>query len=131
MHDGKKSAAELRAELRELRKDAVKPVSKMRIGDVSAEIEKLKKGREETPLPAATPSSAGKKKMMSAVESVKEAKMMEFPQTPAASMKKSSTAAGKSSAADAKKPAGGDAKKKSKLQRLKEMMEQMSDTEED
>ena len=123
----KKSAADLRKELRELRKEYVKPVSRMRLGDISAEIEKLRANREETPAPAATPSSASKKKMMSTVEDIKTAKAMEFPQKPSAGEKKSRMAAGKSSApADAKTVSGE--KKKSKLERL---MAMMSDTDED
>lgn len=126
----KKSAAELRAELRELRKSQVKPVSRMKMGDISAEIEKLRGAREETPLPAAAPSSASKKKMMSAVESVKEAKMMEFPQTPLASGKKSSTAVGKSSAAEEKKPVT-ESKKKSKKDMMMKLMAMMESSDEE
>ena len=118
------SAKELRDELRAMRKEAVKPVSKMRKGDVAAEIEKLKAGREETPAPAATPSSATKKKMISAVEDVTSAKRMEFPQKPSAGMKKSATAAGKPSAADG-------SKKKSKLDKLMAMMDEMTDTDDE
>ena len=122
----KKSAADLRKELRELRKEYVKPVSRMRLGDISAEIEKLRANREETPAAAAVPS-ASLKKSQSAVETIKEAKRMEFPQKPSAGEKKSRMAAGKSSApADAKTVSGE--KKKSKLERL---MAMMSDTDED
>lgn len=124
-----KSAKEMRDELRLLRKDAVKPVSKMRKGDISAEIERLRAGREETPAAAAVPS-APKKKSMSAVESIKEAKMMEFPQKPSAGEKKSAMGAGKSSVKGANKTAGGE-KKKSKMERLMEMMEGMSDSGEE
>jgi len=80
-HD-KKSAAELRAELRALRKEKVKPISRMRVGDISAEIEALKTHREETPAPAATP--AGRPRSLApAVESIKKAKEKEFPVAPA------------------------------------------------
>ena len=51
------SAADLRNELRALRKEQMKPVSRMSKGDVSAEIQRLKVAREETPLPAATNSA--------------------------------------------------------------------------
>ena len=124
-----KSAKEMRDELRALRKETLKPVSKMRKGDISAEIEKLKVGREETPASAAVPS-APLKKSMSAVESIKEAKKMEFPQKPSAGGKKSSMAAGKSSVKEESKSAGGDKKKSSKLDRLMKMMEEMSSDEE-
>lgn len=123
------SAKELRDELRALRKDAVKPVSKMRKNDIAAEIEKLKVGREETPAVAAVPS-ASLKKSQSAVETIKEAKRMEFPQKPSVGEKKSSMGAGKSSAKGASKSAGGE-KKKSKLDRLMAMMDQMSDTDDE
>ena len=114
------SRKELMDELRALRKDKVKPISKMRMGDISAEIEKLKVGREETPAVASVPS-APLKKSMSAVETIKEAKASMFPVKPAGA-KKSSMDAGKSSAKEEKKSAGGD-KKKSKLEKLLAMME--------
>ena len=67
------SLAEMRAELREMRKEQVKPVSRMRKGDISAEIERLRNMRETTPAPAATPSAAPRKQEPS-VEGVKDAK---------------------------------------------------------
>lgn len=82
----KKSAAELRAELRALRKDHVRPVSRMKVGDISEEIEKLRNARETTPAVDAVPS-APLKKMEAAVKSVKEAKKMEFPMKPSAEVK--------------------------------------------
>lgn len=94
------SAAELKAELRALRKEKTKPVSRMKVSDVSAEIERLKGMRAETPAPAATPSSKPKK-MAPTVESVKEAKKMEFPTAPEdnpVAKKKMAKASGKSSA---------------------------------
>ena len=75
------SLAEMRATLRELRKDAVKPVSRMRKSDISAEIQRLKLGREETP-PVASISSAPAKMQRSAVTSIKKAKELEFPVVP-------------------------------------------------
>ena len=105
--------AEMRKQLRELRKESVKPVSRMRKGDISAEIDRLRKMREETAAPAATPSSKPRK-MAPAVESVKKAKEAEFPVKP-------SKAAVKEAAP----------KKKSKEQRLMEMLQQMSDTDEE
>ena len=81
------SLSDMRAELRELRKEHVKPVSRMRKADISAEIEKLRRGREETPAPAAVPS-AKSKMQKAAVESLKEAKMKEFPVAPDSGTKK-------------------------------------------
>lgn len=52
------SAADLRNELRELRKEHIKPVSKMHKMDVAAEIQRLKLAREETPAVAATKGAA-------------------------------------------------------------------------
>ena len=75
------SLAEMRATLRELRKDAVKPVSRMRKSDISAEIQRLQLGREETP-PVASISSAPAKMQRSAVTSIKKAKELEFPVVP-------------------------------------------------
>ena len=120
----------MQKELRELRKASAahKAVSRMRKSDISAEIQKLKGMREETPAVAAVPS-APLKKSKSAVESVKEAKKMEFPIKPEDKMEKPKPiskrmAVGKSSAAS------GDAdKKKDKMARLMKMLEEMSDEE--
>lgn len=75
------SAKELKDELRALRKDHVKPVSRMKVADISAEIQKLKGHREETPLPAAT-ASPPIKMSRAAVETIQEAKASEFPVRP-------------------------------------------------
>lgn len=74
------SLSEMRAELRELRKSHPDhmPVSKMRKGDVSEMIQRLKAGREETPAVASI-RSAPAKMYKSAVESVKVARADEFP----------------------------------------------------
>jgi len=105
------SAKELQAELRALRKDHVKPVSRMRVADISAEIQALKGHREETPAVAAVPS-APIKKSRAAVENIKDAVVTEFAMKP-------------ESAAKAKKaaPKAASEKKKSRLARLLEMME--------
>ncbi len=105
------SAKELRDELRMLRKEKVKPVSRMRVADISAELERLKAGREETPAAAATPSAPARK-VKSAAESIKSAKAAEFPVMPAKAKKVSAAPA--------------EAKKKpSKLALLKKMMDEM------
>ena len=77
------SASELRAELKALRKEHPDhmPVSKMKKGDVSALIQRLKQRVEETP-PVASVKSADAKTYKSAVESVKKAKETEFPLMP-------------------------------------------------
>jgi hypothetical protein len=74
------SLSEMRAELRELRKSHPDhmPVSKMRKGDVSDMIQRLKAGREETPAVASI-TSAPAKVYKSAVESVKTARAEEIP----------------------------------------------------
>lgn len=76
------SLADMRKELREMRKESVKPVSRMKKGDISAEIERMRNKRESTPAPAAVPS-ASPKKLASRVETIKEAKRSEFPVAPA------------------------------------------------
>ena len=74
------SLAEMRAELRELRKahPEHKPVSKMRKADISSMIQKLKVGREETPSVVMSGPS-GPKMYKSASESIKKARETEFP----------------------------------------------------
>jgi len=117
------SAADLKAELRQLRKEAIKPVSRMKVADIATEIQRLKGVREETPLPAATPS-APPKRSKAAVESIKEAKASEFPTQPdsGVSAKKSAT----KGSAKAPKNIVPDAvaSQKSKLSKLLEMLEE-------
>ena len=116
------SAAELKAELRALRKESVKPVSRMKVADVAAEIQKLKGHREETPAVAAVPS-APLKKSKSAVESIKDAKAAQFPMEPDSGI----TAAPKKGAKVGKAPkdivSTAVQKRKSKLEKLMEMMD--------
>jgi len=119
------SAAELKAELRALRKEKMKPVSRMRVSDISSEIERLRGHREETPAPAATPSSKSKR-MAPAVETIKAAKASEFPTAPADMTVKVS----KKKPAAAAAPSGAAPKKKeSKLAKLLKMMESDSECE--
>lgn len=81
------SLAELRAELKALRKESAehKPISRLRKGDVSNQIEMLKRSREETPAAAAVPS-ASSRVSKAAVESIKKAKESEFPVKPTRKM---------------------------------------------
>jgi len=85
------SLADMRKELRELKKAHEKPVSRMKKHDISAELERLRHHREVTPAPAAVPS-APHKNMKSKVENVKEAKKAEFPVAPADVPKKATKA---------------------------------------
>lgn len=89
------SASDLKAELRQLRKESVRPVSRMRVADIATEIQRLKGVREETPLPAATPS-APPKRAKASVESIKEAKASEFPTQPDSSANAKETSIKKS-----------------------------------
>lgn len=77
------SAKELKDELRRLRKETVKPVSRMRIADVASEIEKLRDKRETTAAVASTPAEKAPKKMAAKMADVKLAKEHEFPVAPA------------------------------------------------
>lgn len=112
----------LREELRKLRKEKVHPVSRMRKADISAEIEKLRVGREETPAPAAVPS-APLKKSKAAVETVKQAKATEFPVVPdGGAMKKG---------AAKKDPKPAPEKKKSKKDMMEALMAMMDSSDEE
>lgn len=77
------SLKELREQLRQLRKEspAHKPISKLKKGDVAAEIEKMRERREET-APVAATRGAASKKVAPAQESIKKAKESEFPVKP-------------------------------------------------
>jgi hypothetical protein len=96
------SLADMRKELREMRKETVKPVSRMRKGDISAEIEALRNRRETTPAPAATPSAAPRK-MQPEVEKLKDVKKSVFMKVPGAPVKdKMTKASAEKPAADLK-----------------------------
>ena len=86
---GRMSLADMRKELKELRKSAKEnmPVSRMKKGDIAAELERLRGRRETTPAPAAIPT-AGSKKMAPKAENVKKSKEKEHPVAPAAEPKK-------------------------------------------
>jgi hypothetical protein len=109
----------MRAELKELRKANLgeRPISRMTKKDISEQIQGLRRMREETPAPAATPSTpAEKTRSKPAVESIKEAKSSEFPVAP-------------SKKAPARKEASPAVKKPSKMDRLMQMLEDFSDEE--
>lgn len=116
------SLAEMRKQLREARKETVKPVSRMKKGDVLMELEKLKTKREDTPPVAATTGAAPKK--MEAVQSdVKVAKEKGFPAKP---VEMSKAKKDKGSAVPKTTVA---AKKMSKMERLMAMVDEMTDDE--
>lgn len=116
------SAAELKAELRSLRKEALKPVSRMKVADIAAEIQKMKGHREETPAVAAVPS-APIKKSKAAVESIKDAKAAEFPMKPDQGITAAPKKGAKAGKASKDVVSTAVEKKKSKLTKLLEMME--------
>lgn len=101
------SLADMRKELRDMRKEFVKPVSRMKKGDISHEINALRERRETTPAAAATPS-APPKGMKADVENVKDVKKAVF-MKPGHDMP---TGVGKASA---KKPADHKAVKGAKM----------------
>jgi hypothetical protein len=121
--------AELAAELRAMRKEHMKPISKMRSKDISEEIESLKLRLAETPHTAAFPS-VPQKAEVAAVESIKVAKAAEFPVKPAsgkAAPKGEKKAVGRpKKAADpmsAKKTPAAGSKKKAMMAKLLSMMD--------
>ena len=126
----------MREELRRLRKESQKPVSRLRKADIASEIERLKNRREETS-PVASTKGATVKASKSAVESIKEAKASEFPVMPAEKKKAGPTGTGKLSkklpieqekhSAPVKEPKA----KSSKMDKLRKLMEMMSDTDEE
>jgi hypothetical protein len=118
--------AEMRKQLKEMRKEAVKPVSRMRKADISVEIERMKKLREQTPAPASVPSAASKK-VKPVVESVKKAKAAEFPVAPVKEEKKKAPAKKAEKAMKEEAPK----KKASRIERAMAMMDEMSDTDEE
>ena len=116
-------AKDLRDELRKLRNETMNPVSRMKMADCAAEIERLKAKRESTPPVSSTP--AEKPKAMAAkIADVKVAKENEFPMKPTEAKKKGgkSVVVGGSGAIGetTTKPSG----KKSKLEKLMAMLEE-------
>ena len=119
------SLKEMRDELRALRKESVKPVSKLKKGDVLLELERLRGKRESVP-PVAATEATKPKKMEAKIADVKVAKEKEFPTKPveAAKAKKGKGSALPKTTMDAA-PA-----KKDKMAKLKAMLEAMSSDEE-
>lgn len=74
---------EMRAQLRALRKENMKPVSRMRKADISAELNALGQHLAETPTAGKGSPATGHVQSRSSVETIKEAKAQEFPVAPA------------------------------------------------
>lgn len=113
----KKMLADMRKELRELRKEAVKPVSRMRKSDIAAELEKLRHKTDTTPLVAATPAAPAKK-AKAAVEPIEKAKESEFPVKPS-----KETVAVESKAQKAVKKAEAKPPKKDLVEKLMQLLQ--------
>lgn len=117
------SLADMRKELRELRKNHVKPISKMRKSDIHSELERLREKRETTAPVAATHAEKARPSEPRA-SSYHESRESEHKVKPAPAAKKGRPVMGKES---------GGAKKSgsAKLEKLLAMMEQMSDSDEE
>jgi hypothetical protein len=118
--------AEMRAQLRGMRKEMMKPVSRMGKRDCAAEIERLKHARETTAHAAAVPSAASRR-MESAAESLKEAKRHEFPAAPASAGTKKGMERKTARKAYEEKPA--EKKRMSKKEMMALLSEMTSDEE--
>ena len=121
------SLAEMRAELRALRKESVRPVSRMKKGDVSAELERLRAMREETPHAAAVPSVKTKSAPEPAKKYLKAAKETEFPHS---KMGHPATAHKHAEAHHAGKAAAAPKKKGMSKADLRAMLDEMTSDEE-
>ena len=124
----KASLAEMRKELRELRKEAVKPVSRMRKGDICSELERLRGKREENP-PVASVVGAKPKKMAPKIDDIKVSKEKEYPMKPVEEKKKASGKSSKKETVVGGSGAVGVSTKVSKKDMLKKLIEEMSDSE--
>ena len=119
------SLKDMRDELRSLRKEAMKPVSRMKKGDIASELEKLRGNREETAPVASVAGDKKPKKMVEKYSDVKEAKAKEFPIKPVEESKKK--AAKKATVVGG----AGAVGEKSKITKdmLRKMIEDMTDDE--
>lgn len=119
----------MRDELRALRKESVKPVSRMRKMDIAAELERLRGKREEVP-PVASTAGAAPKKMAAKEKDVKVAKEKEFPVAPTEEKKKGGKkSSGMVSKSASAAPSESSSKKSSKKDMLMKMIAEMSDSE--
>jgi hypothetical protein len=119
------SLKDMRDELRKLRKEAMKPTSRMKKADIASELERLRGKREETP-PVASTVGAKPKKMEAKIADVKVAKEKEFPTKPVEESKKK--ASGKKATVVGGEGAVGVKTKISKSM-LREMLDSMSDSD--
>lgn len=119
------SLKDLRDELRTLRKEKVKPTSRMKKADILLELEKLRGKREDTP-PVASTVGAKPKKMAAKIDDIKVSKEKEFPVKPVDAEKKSS---GKKATVVGGSGAVGAKTKVSKAM-LRQMLDDISSDEE-
>jgi hypothetical protein len=127
----------MREELRALRKDHVKPVSRMRKGDISSELNRLREMREETPA-VASYSTVKAPRQVSSVDSIHEAKASEFPveperakkQMPKALVRPAPKVAAKAAKAAKAAPKADLKKKESKLAQLMRLLESEEEEQE-
>lgn len=118
----------MRDELRALRKDSVKPVSRMKKADIASELEKLKGMRETVP-PVASTVGEKPKKMEAKIKDIKVAKEHEFPVKPMEEKKKDGKKSSKKATVVGGEGAVGVETKMSKKELLKKMLSEMSDSE--
>ena len=118
------SLKDMRDELRKIRKETVKPVSRMRKADIASELEKLRGKREETP-PVASTLGAKPKKAEAKISDVMVAKEKEFPIKPAEEKAKKRGKKPSGLAAKTSEPAA----KSTKKELLMKMLAEMSDSE--
>ena len=119
---------EMADELRELRKTAgSKSVSKMKMFEISAEIERLKHHTATTPHSASYTPNKSTPKVEPKVKNVKEAREAEFPVAGGATATKSEKVKGKKAVAKAVPEAKAPSKMSKKT--LKQMVEELSDSE--
>jgi hypothetical protein len=121
------SAKEMRDELRMLRKESLKPVSRMKMGDVSAELERMRGKRESTPPVASMPMDKAPKAMAAKMADVKEMKAAEFPTKPVDMKEKMAALRAKKGSGKVEEPKKEPMSKKSKLEKLMAMLEEDSE----
>lgn len=121
------SAKEMRDELRMLRKESLKPVSRMKVSDVSAELERMRGKRESTPPVASTPVDKAPKAMAAKMADVKEMKAAEFPTKPVDMKEKMAALRAKKGSGKVEEPKKEPMSKKDKLAKLMAMLEEDSE----
>lgn len=118
---------EMKDELRKLRKEAMKPVSKMKKNDMLSEIESLKMRRENTPPVASTPSEKNPKMMMPKITDLKEAKENGFPTKPVDMQEKMKALRAKKGSGKVQDTKKAPMSKKDKLAKLMAMLDEDSE----